>query len=1291
MNMLIRGAIGTGKTKFLQEKYIELIKNGAKISEILVLCHSSFLRDKWLKKLKKYSISGKTPQVQTFNGVAYNAILNYWPVFENLIPSFYGEAAIIPELTGVNISSYLLKKNLERADFAEYQTSQNLIHQLLRRYTLICNNSLSEEEVSQKSQLLQENFTKESARVLAYMKNDMLKFRAFDYLRQTEAFMNLFLESKINPFEGVKYLLVDDFDEITYQGFLFVKKLHSMVDEAWIAFDADGGAKRGYLCAYPDGWKAFDDEILELGDKDCFIEKFFSKHASPLSDVAFVEDVQFVDMVESVFSKILELLKKVEKMSDICVVLPENNAIVEGNFFDFFAKKNIKYQYLSGTKRLYGNDIVFALVFVLTLNHKEWGIRLSEKEWKHFLMHILKVPLELALLIVKQQNLKNKELKNIENTSYQEFLEFVEELKTQNLSFYDEIFYIFKQFLMKKCHFSTILSFQDFSSFNQMLALLQDFELMHKNSPDIPYGEWVLQIKGSVVADNPIMQNEILDDAIVVSTPQKLIDSEFSSKYQIWFDAKNPNWMKDDIGLLYNSWVFQKDFQDTEYSVLKNRELSLQKTAHFLRKLAHFSSKIYVFSSDFSLDGKENLGELLNFVKISPYNNTQTFQIIPRDDQKPVLDYKGGRLAVPAVPGAGKTTIMLALVLELIKNGANPSSILTLTYMDSAAKTFSRRIKDYATGLKEYPLISTIHGFAYKILSEGDNASRVGLGSDFEVCDDIKRSMILSKVCLEHLPAGENFEEWKDICAKNISKAKMLLLTPDLIIRKLNNPKDNQMKDFVKIYKDYEKNLRKRNLTDYDDLLILAVNLLENNKDVASYYQNKFLYVIEDEAQDSSFIQQKLIELLTKKHGNLIRTGDINQAIMSTFTNSDMQGFLNFINENPKVEMTSSQRCSKPVYELANGLVEWALSDSQYKNAFYDIKMTPTAKNPEGTVSFKSCDFPAEQDEFVVNEIKNIQKQHPDWSIAILIRNNFQARYWINLLEKNNIAVVSRADEISEKRVFKLVLSLLKFIQNPQSNKDFAKLAESFVRANIYQIDSNVIKFIKNAKESIFLRKEYFDIDVFQDKGFLAFWWDVFYFAQQSQFSIVRFIFNFGKYYFFGKNNSDMSNINLICSMVQRFEKSFKADYDKDAGLKDVIKYLEQIGKSHKVKYFDDESKKLANVEIMTIHKAKGDEFDAVFIPDFMDKIYKILIDKIEPRDINLLERQLEKLANRAYKSKYQLQKEEAFEGLRLLYVAITRAKRNLFFSAISNKASLDGFKLLYDISEGKKHANIGV
>ena len=106
------------------------------------------------------------------------------------------------------------------------------------------------------------------------------------------------------------------------------------------------------------------------------------------------------------------------------------------------------------------------------------------------------------------------------------------------------------------------------------------------------------------------------------------------------------------------------------------------------------------------------------------------------------------------------------------------------------------------------------------------------------------------------------------------------------------------MPSFKRIYLEYQKNLKALNLIDYDDLLILALELLKQNSKIREYYQNLAHFVIEDEAQDSSAIQQELINIISKKYSNLIRCGDVNQAITSTFTNSDTTGFKKFINNN---------------------------------------------------------------------------------------------------------------------------------------------------------------------------------------------------------------------------------------------------------------------------------------------------------------------------------------------------------------------------------------------------------
>ena len=104
---------------------------------------------------------------------------------------------------------------------------------------------------------------------------------------------------------------------------------------------------------------------------------------------------------------------------------------------------------------------------------------------------------------------------------------------------------------------------------------------------------------------------------------------------------------------------------------------------------------------------------------------------------------------------------------------------------------------------------------------------------------------------------------------------------------------DKKIEKFKTFFKEYQAKLREANLIDYDDILIMSVKLLENNPDILEYYQNICEYIIEDEAQDSSGVQQRLIGLLSGKHKNLIRCGDINQAITTTFSNADVEGFRN--------------------------------------------------------------------------------------------------------------------------------------------------------------------------------------------------------------------------------------------------------------------------------------------------------------------------------------------------------------------------------------------------------------
>lgn len=211
-------------------------------------------------------------------------------------------------------------------------------------------------------------------------------------------------------------------------------------------------------------------------------------------------------------------------------------------------------------------------------------------------------------------------------------------------------------------------------------------------------------------------------------------------------------------------------------------------------------------------------------------------------------------------------------------------------------------------------------------------------------------------------------------------------------IKSINYVKDVELNKFIKFFVVYNSYLKKRNIIDYDDMLSYCVKILEENPDIADYYQSLCMFVIEDEAQDSSVIQQKLLNILSQKYKNLIRCGDINQAITATFTNADIQGFKDFVTGENNVSMNCSQRCAKDIYNLANKLVETTKHDKNLGNAFYDIKMQGVAgRNPVVEQALRVSvfdDYNAERS-FILEKIRKIFAVEPDASIAILVRNNY--------------------------------------------------------------------------------------------------------------------------------------------------------------------------------------------------------------------------------------------------------------------------------------------------------------
>lgn len=378
-------------------------------------------------------------------------------------------------------------------------------------------------------------------------------------------------------------------------------------------------------------------------------------------------------------------------------------------------------------------------------------------------------------------------------------------------------------------------------------------------------------------------------------------------------------------------------------------------------------------------------------------------KITYREDQTPIMEYKSGTMAVPAVPGAGKTFIVTRLVTELLENNiSGKEKILILTYMNSAVNNFKGRIKkllnekygedaeidealtedeikelkrknkDTLRKLTNSYEVMTIHSLATKIIKE--NPESAMLNEEFMIADDAQRIIILNE-CIEKYLSTEKgrkyfyyfinyekavdkktkevnqekargFEEtWKqgffDLVTRSISKLKYNGITPDILNERVSEKGYKGIMVIVApIYEMYCKKLKIHGLLDFDDLLINAYKIVRDDDAVREKLHKKYKYIFEDECQDSNEIQGKIIKLIGGEEPNIVRVGDINQSISGTFSESNPKFFRDFIESADCCHrMYMSNRSSKDILELANLLVDYT------NNALPEIECRDALEN----------------------------------------------------------------------------------------------------------------------------------------------------------------------------------------------------------------------------------------------------------------------------------------------------------------------------------------------------------
>ncbi|MBR6163934.1 ATP-dependent helicase [bacterium] len=1253
--MLLNGSLRGNKTELLVKAYSDLLNSGVNPSEILVINLNRYKNQNFIDEVKKL-VKTKNPdtsKIQTFFGLCYNSVKDNWEYVQSKIK--IGENTSEPNLCGLEVSQYIFSQSIRNNIFNDYLSKINLFHQLFKRYSLIVQNDLSEEEIKERSAILKEGFFEDTQKALNFYKKKTLEYRSFDYLRQIAIFKDIYLNTEY--FKNIKYLIIDDADEITYAVFEFIEHLKPQLKDWFIAYDTFGASRCGYLSAYKKSVDKFEEifgekaKKLSTNDKiACEAQRLYlniqkNKKSNP-SVMTFIEKNKRLDMLEAAASDIEKMIEKGVKPSQISIITP----LVDDMFIFSLSEllPNFDCQILTGSEKLSDNKLVKNLLFLLKLTFQAKKAEFDSREFAGLLQSLLNIPPKFfykACYTVKDgADFRSVKFNNEEyDTLYCEFLKLLERISLPGLSLSEKLNIAFLEFNRRQ------ISEKDRAKFEFLMKQVLGFENALKDKIDQNY--IIKQLENSIISENPSVAEEIRKNAIVVATPQRIIDFELKRDYEIWLDTTSFEWCKEDLGTLYNSWVFNKDWEKTEFIHQDNVALTREKTARVLRKLVLCANKeIRLYSSLYDSFGVENYGGLKEFISPNGQNQKTEYNFIPRPDQKPVLDYKNGKMGVMAVPGAGKTTILLSLVLKLLEEGIKPENIFVVTYMDSAARNFRERIKNITNS--ELPNISTIHGLALRIIKENANYTRLGLNENFEITDDKEKENIIKFLMAQKNIDGEKYEAF----SKSISTLKLEGVTEP------ENTKYKNINEFFAFYKLYRKYMADNNLIDYDDMLCLALELLEKNPDILSYYQNIFEYIIEDEAQDSTKLQQRLLSLLSGKYNNLVRCGDINQAITTTFTNTNPEDFRKYVKENKCVEMVSSQRCSEPIFSLANSLVDYAQKSDETKNAFYNIKMIPTGNNPKITkkpvnITFKT---PNSEKEFIRDKIKNILISKPKTTIALLLRNNYQVRDYESFFNASGLKTIAKTDFLEQKSTFKVIFTILKLIKTPLSNSLALEIGEVLSQNGSIHLSDDDKTFLKKLKTPFLL----FNPDELSSEALFQLQSDLEYWLSNLSLSPDVLSVKIGLYYF--KTAIEKSNVYLIAMLIRRL-------LDKSTSVNNFFNELENLSQRplrSGFRFFSEEdekgnTEKEGKISIMTLHKSKGDEFDVVFIPEFSTRNYGITVSDTKLKADTFFTKTVKSIVSGlAQKDDRALKLENIDETLRLIYVGITRAKKLLCFTS---------------------------
>lgn len=600
-------------------------------------------------------------------------------------------------------------------------------------------------------------------------------------------------------------------------------------------------------------------------------------------------------------------------------------------------------------------------------------------------------------------------------------------------------------------------------------------------------------------------------------------------------------------------------------------------------------------------------------------------------EQQQAVQHTEGPLLILAGAGSGKTKVLTVRIAHLLAQGVNPYEILAITFTNKAAKEMKSRVEGLVGDVANRIWLSTFHSFCAKFLRfELDNF--LGYNSNFTIYDTSDSQAVI-KAALKALNLDDKYYPVGAMIGAISDAKNKLLFASDF--RK--QARDFYQQKVADVYEYYERELRKNNALDFDDLLLVAVKLLQSNEAVLDKYSKRFRYVMIDEYQDTNHAQYLLAKLLASHWKNIAVVGDADQSIYA-WRGADIQNILDFEKDYPNctsIKLEQNYRSTKIILDAANAVIE--------NNEGRPKKNLWTDKTEGAKIQHFTAQSEHEEAAFIGDTIAKKHDIHgvPYGDMAILYRTNAQSRVLEEALIKRALPyTMVGGTKFYDRKEIKDVLAYLRVLYNPFDDLSLLRIInvpkrsigattvaklQDYARANGTSLFMTLtqLHLVDTIKGKTKEKLEEFGILIFtlvaemEDKTVLDILESILdrtgYLAQLEESTDPQ-------------DQARAENIGELLSVAKDFQDTNPSGTVED--------FLEQVALVNDVDSFEQEESK---VTLMTLHAAKGLEFPIVFLGGLEEGLFPHSRTLMNPEEIE--------------------------EERRLAYVGITRAEKELYIS----------------------------